>query len=84
MLVLDSGSALEYDTPKELLTNPKYSEFASMVAETGPETAKYLHSVAVGNVSHEEVLEQKLERTESVKREIQNHLLEKCRYQDWN
>merc|ERR1712072_550547 len=63
VLVLDNGKALEFDTPKELLTNPKYSEFAGMVKETGAETEKYLRSVAMGSISHEDELEQKLEET---------------------
>ena len=66
VLVLDNGSALEFDTPKELLTNPKYSAFSSMVEETGTETAKYLRSVALGDISHEEELNQKLEDRKSV------------------
>merc|ERR1712072_1505173 len=59
VLVLDKGTALEFDTPKELLNNPKYSAFANMVKETGPETEKYLRSVANGEVSYENELKEK-------------------------
>ena len=41
VLVLDKGRALEFDTPKELLNNPKYSVFESMIKETGEESEKY-------------------------------------------
>ena len=61
VLVLDKGTALEFDTPKELLNNPKYSAFAAMVKETGAETEKYLRSIANGEISYENQLEEKMD-----------------------
>ena len=61
VLVLDKGTALEFDTPKELLNNPKYSAFAAMVRETGAETEKYLRSIANGEISYENHLEEKMD-----------------------
>jgi hypothetical protein len=46
--VMDAGTAAEYDSPSELLRNED-SIFASMVAETGKATAKFLRSVATGS-----------------------------------
>ena len=60
VLVLDKGTALEFDTPKELLNNPKYSVFESMIKETGEESEKYLRSVANGEVSYKNELESKM------------------------
>ncbi|CAI5991996.1 unnamed protein product [Closterium sp. NIES-64] len=42
--------ALEYDTPASMVLN-EASVFAAMVRSTGPQTAKYLHSVALGEVA---------------------------------
>lgn len=61
VLVLDKGTALEFDTPKELLNNPKYSAFAAMVRETGAETEKYLRSIANGEISYENHLEEQMD-----------------------
>ena len=64
VLVLDSGVALEFDTPRELLNNPKYSAFASMVKETGRETEKYLRSIAMGEVSYAKNVEEKIQSSQ--------------------
>ncbi|CAI5992008.1 unnamed protein product [Closterium sp. NIES-64] len=50
ILVMDAGMALEYDTPANLVLN-EASVFAAMVRSTGPQTAKYLRSVALGEVA---------------------------------
>jgi ABC-type proline/glycine betaine transport system ATPase subunit len=50
VMVLDKGELMEFDTPRNLLENPK-SIFASMVAATGPATAAYLRQVAFGEKS---------------------------------
>ncbi|CAI5495011.1 unnamed protein product [Closterium sp. Naga37s-1] len=50
ILVMDAGMALEYDTPANLVLNEN-SIFAAMVRSTGPQTAKYLRSVALGEVA---------------------------------
>ncbi|CAI5495017.1 unnamed protein product [Closterium sp. Naga37s-1] len=50
ILVMDAGMALEYDTPANLVLN-EGSVFAAMVRSTGPQTAKYLRSVALGEVA---------------------------------
>ncbi|CAI5529742.1 unnamed protein product [Closterium sp. Naga37s-1] len=42
--------ALEYDTPANLVRNEN-SVFAAMVRSTGPQTAKYLRTVALGEVA---------------------------------
>ncbi len=48
MLLLLLGAVKEYDTPKNLMSN-KFSEFYSMVQETGPQNAAFLMSVALGD-----------------------------------
>ncbi|GJP74244.1 hypothetical protein CLOP_g4860 [Closterium sp. NIES-67] len=55
ILVMDAGMALEYDTPANLVLNEQ-SVFAAMVRSTGPQTAKYLRSVALGEVALEDEL----------------------------
>ncbi|CAI7794171.1 unnamed protein product, partial [Closterium sp. NIES-53] len=47
---LPPPQALEYDTPANLVLNEN-SIFAAMVRSTGPQTAKYLRSVALGEVA---------------------------------
>lgn len=45
MLVMDAGSATEYDIPHELLKNPD-GIFRSMVEATGPQESEQLKKVA--------------------------------------
>ncbi|UJR10923.1 hypothetical protein I4U23_015108 [Adineta vaga] len=45
ILVLGNGEVLEFDTPNVLLAN-RTSEFALLVAQTGPAEAEYLRSLA--------------------------------------
>ncbi|KAG0245839.1 hypothetical protein BGX31_005941 [Mortierella sp. GBA43] len=45
ILVMNQGQVAEYDTPYNLLSNPN-SMFSSMVAETGPQNATHLRSLA--------------------------------------
>ncbi|KAG0096414.1 hypothetical protein BGZ93_004576 [Podila epicladia] len=45
ILVMHQGQVAEYDTPRNLLSNPN-SIFASMVAETGAQNAAYLRTLA--------------------------------------
>ena len=47
ILVLELGKALEFDTPKNLLSRD--SEFASMVRDTGPENEASLRATALGD-----------------------------------
>jgi len=48
ILVLDEGRRVEYGSPRELLEKKTGGVFASMVADTGPENAKFLNDVAFG------------------------------------
>ncbi|XP_047331263.1 ABC transporter C family member 12-like [Impatiens glandulifera] len=48
ILVLESGKVLEYDTPKNLLSN-EGSGFSKMVQSTGDANAEYLRSLAIGS-----------------------------------
>ncbi|KAF9353229.1 hypothetical protein BGX26_008995 [Mortierella sp. AD094] len=45
ILVMHQGQVAEYDTPRNLLSNPN-SVFSSMVAETGTQNASHLRSLA--------------------------------------
>lgn len=45
VLVMDEGTAVEFDHPYNLLTN-KNGLFYKMVEKTGPTTADLLHNVA--------------------------------------
>jgi len=49
ILVLDSGSVLEYDSPAELLNDPN-SAFSGMVAELGPKLADRMRRKARGSL----------------------------------
>lgn len=57
MQVMNAGSAVEYDSPAELLKN-KSGLFTSMVNDTGKFTSKFLQSVAVGSTKLDEHREQ--------------------------
>lgn len=45
ILVIDAGTVVEFDHPHNLLKN-KYGFFYKMVAQTGQNNAKSLHSIA--------------------------------------
>lgn len=50
ILVMDAGRAAEYGSPASLITK-EGGIFASMVDETGPATAQFLRSVAMGDAA---------------------------------
>jgi ABC-type multidrug transport system fused ATPase/permease subunit len=50
IMVLDAGQILEFDTPANLL-NKKGGVLHGMVEATGPDSAAYLRSIALGQVS---------------------------------
>ena len=58
VLVLDMGTIAEFDSPANLLRNPK-SHLSSMVAETGPDNAVMLRQVAMAAEAHREAAAQK-------------------------
>jgi ABC-type multidrug transport system fused ATPase/permease subunit len=64
VLVLDKGMLAEYDSPKNLLSNPK-GIFTSMVEATGPGSAEHLRMIANGEMT---VVEALREETPSVER----------------
>eukprot|EP00301_Raphidiophrys_heterophryoidea_P005475 c12292_g1_i1.p1 GENE.c12292_g1_i1~~c12292_g1_i1.p1 ORF type:complete len:1600 (+),score=427.88 c12292_g1_i1:315-4802(+) len=54
VLVLDAGKALEFGTPRELLS--RSGVFASLVDDTGPAMARLLRSIAEGSVDRRQLL----------------------------
>jgi ABC-type multidrug transport system fused ATPase/permease subunit len=66
VLVLDKGELAEYDSPKNLLANPK-GIFTSMVDATGPGSAEHLRKIANGEVSVVEEMDAETEATKSKK-----------------
>jgi ABC-type multidrug transport system fused ATPase/permease subunit len=50
IMVLDAGQIIEFDSPKKLLSK-KGGVLSGMVEATGPDSAAYLRSIALGQVS---------------------------------
>ncbi|CAL8468910.1 g8451 [Coccomyxa elongata] len=70
VVVMDRGTAAESGRPADLLANPE-GVFSSMVAETGEATARFLRSIAEGELDQREAINEQaakgLQRVRSVK-----------------
>lgn len=60
VLVMDAGNAVEFDSPYELLTNPKYNVFHGMVKQMGSNSFEALLKVAE-RAHHDNLQEKKLQ-----------------------
>jgi len=74
ILVLDKGSLVEYDSPKNLVMNEK-SVFLSMINETGPANAEALKQQALYGIKDASKVANQQSHHEQEEPAISSHLL---------